>query len=191
MIISNVAPHEMPVTHLGTYSRCLYVVDLAIPKEESLGDKETPDSRYSMSQYFQKYHPQTSFSPKPMSHITDTLTAARTIEPWTGMLPPTNMDDVTKNLSHSPGGTANLNRQLFSAEDHIPAVNEDYLHSTLRDNQSDTTLAEPDMSSASVSTLSLGTTLADNAFQEGLAQLDANIAKLQQSLKTSRLGSTL
>lgn len=67
----------------------------------------------------------------------------------------------------------------------------EHLHSTLRSSQSDSTLAESDVSSESISSISLATTMADNAFQEGLAQLDANIAKLQQSLRSSRHNSTL
>lgn len=65
----------------------------------------------------------------------------------------------------------------------------DQLHSTLKTNESDSTL-DADLT-ADTSTLSLATTMADNNFQEGLAQLDANIAKLQQSLRNSQLSSTL
>lgn len=63
------------------------------------------------------------------------------------------------------------------------------LHSTLRSNDSDSTL-DADVTSDS-STLSMATTLADNKFQEGLAQLDANIAKLQRSLRDSQLSTTM
>lgn len=75
-----------------------------------------------------------------------------------------------------------------SVEKYQDATEEEFLHSTFK--SSDSTLAEQDVSSLSVSSVSLGTTLADNAFQEGLAQLDANIAKLQASLKSSRFNSS-
>jgi len=51
---------------------------------------------------------------------------------------------------------------------------------------SDTISIITDATEASdLTSVSMTTTLADNVFQDGLAQLDANIARLQQSLMRS------
>ena len=90
------------------------------------------------------------------------------------LLPKIDLDSLSASAVSSIDGGSNEAEQL---------------HSTLK--SEDSTLLDADTSVSTVSTLSMGTTVADNVFQEGLAQLDANIARLQQSLMSSRLSSTL
>ena len=202
------------------------------------------DSRYSMTQYFQKYLPEEadrlsssateklptaspdkkvylgspSSSPshvkrlwektddklvghQPNPPITHSLLSSMRYQPpeftSTGSQSTTAMTGSSSNLSPvnrlSAGAPLTSSSKLLLAGAPVPADSagpvHEQLHSTLKSNDSDSTL-DADLTS-DTSTLSMATTLADNKFQEGLAQLDANIAKLQQSLRNSQLSSTM
>lgn len=165
------------------------------------------DSRYSMTQYFLNYHPDYA-----------SCIPSRPRTPSTGA--PPGCDGAlgedgalqTSRLNAADNGTASsgrsqlssgrqqtgYKRHLFGDTDTVtltstgspilPSSDDDHLHSTLVTTDSESTLNDFDLTS--LSTVSMATTITDSAFQDGLAKLDANIAKLQLSLRASKLSST-
>ena len=91
-------------------------------------------------------------------------------------------------LPLSSGSSPATDSRLISSQHQSDPMNSTMIDDDSK-SMSDLSVSGGAASCSNVSCVSMATTVADSAFQEGLAQLDANIARLQESLKSSRFAS--
>ncbi|KAL4216909.1 protein localization to microtubule organizing center [Mactra antiquata] len=136
-------------------------------------------SRYSVTDYFQKYHPQDL----PVRNVDVLPERSR---PPIGRL---NHNIPSRHLSHFKTSSEIDDRTVKSSE--VTGVNRNSRRGKffvgLSDDQTISAINDDDnVSSVSMSSVTTANTVDDSKFRQGIATLDANIAKLQQALQKTK-----
>lgn len=142
-------------------------------------------SRYSVTDYFKKYHPldsvvvpkepyhERSLPPRgrPAHTLRDNGIPSRPVSQFRTS---SDIDDRTMKSSEGPG-VRNVRRSNYFKE-----MNDSPTISAINNDDDDT------VSSVSVSSVTTANTVDDRKFRSGIATLDANIARLQQALQKTK-----
>ncbi|WAR10038.1 CCD14-like protein [Mya arenaria] len=135
-------------------------------------------SRYSITDYFKKYHPKDS-TVRPKDSLTSNSRPpmGRTMREFPSRLQSqfrtsSEIDDRTAKSSDTNVARANKKLNMFNGHaDHtISAIHDD----------------DDNVSSVSMSSVTTANTVDENKFRHGIATLDANIARLQQALQKTK-----